>query len=138
MTRLDLGPSKLLSNLLLTHFSDKMFYCHPLLEVLSPYTTSLISYLERKFEKLRILGAFGVLGPQAPTLNDAANTAHLQTLTNSSLDRKPQLSTSGFDEWTDIYPCRSQLAAAAQVIPVSSVNCERDHSAINRLSDFIP
>ncbi len=45
---------------------------------------------------------------------------------------------SEFDEWADIYPCLSQLAAVALVIPVSSVNCERDFSAMSRVSDFKP
>ena len=44
-----------------------------------------------------------------------------------------QLLASENDEWAEIFPLLSQLAAAGLVIPVSSVNCERDFSTMNRV-----
>ncbi|XP_073672240.1 zinc finger protein 862-like [Paramisgurnus dabryanus] len=115
-------------------------------DVLQPYITSLISNLESRFVNLHILGAFSVLGPQAPTLDDTVNIAHLQTLTRKFLPGQDatvvqewmsfkghvllgafkdksqgaimEKLASEFDEWADIYPCLSQLAAVALVIPV--------------------
>lgn len=40
---------------------------------------------------------------------------------------------SDFDELKLIYPNLAQLSAIALTIPVSSVNCERDFSAMNRV-----
>lgn len=41
---------------------------------------------------------------------------------------------SGYDELHLLYPNLSLLSAIALTIPVSSVNCERDFSAMNRVS----
>jgi len=41
---------------------------------------------------------------------------------------------SDFDELKLLYPNLAQLSAIALTIPVSSVNCERDFSAMNRVS----
>lgn len=43
------------------------------------------------------------------------------------------LLASECDEWGQIYPLLSRLAAVALVIPVSNVNCERDFSMMNRV-----
>ncbi|XP_057711367.1 zinc finger protein 862-like [Corythoichthys intestinalis] len=43
------------------------------------------------------------------------------------------LLASECDEWGQIYPLLSHLAGVALVIPVSSVNCERDFSTMNRV-----
>lgn len=45
---------------------------------------------------------------------------------------------SEFNKWTDIYYGLSLRVAVALVIPVSSVNCEGDFSAMNRVRDFQP
>lgn len=37
------------------------------------------------------------------------------------------------EEWGQLYPCLSQLAAIALTVPVSSVNCERDFSTMKRV-----
>lgn len=37
------------------------------------------------------------------------------------------------DEWAQLYPSISQLAAIALTVPISSVNCERDFSTMNRV-----
>ena len=44
------------------------------------------------------------------------------------------LLASEYNEWLDLYPCLSLLASIALIVPVSSVNCERDFSAMNRVS----
>ena len=44
------------------------------------------------------------------------------------------LLASVYDEWLDLYPCLSLLASIALIVPVSSVHCERDFSAVNRVS----
>ena len=41
---------------------------------------------------------------------------------------------SDFDELKLLYPNLAQLSAIALTIPVSSVYCERDFSAMNRVS----
>ncbi|KAK0153062.1 hypothetical protein N1851_005272 [Merluccius polli] len=67
-------------------------YWYMSLQVLKPYIISLECNLESKFKNLHILGAFSVLGPQAPTLDDVANIASRPSPGTSSLDRMPQLS----------------------------------------------
>jgi len=37
------------------------------------------------------------------------------------------------DEWGQLYPGLNKLAAIALSIPISSVNCERDFSTLNRV-----
>lgn len=37
------------------------------------------------------------------------------------------------DEWGLLYPCLSQLSAIALTVPISTVNCERDFSAMKRV-----
>jgi len=48
-------------------------------------------------------------------------------------DEIMSLLASECDEWAELYPCLSLLAGIGLVIPVSSVNCERDFSALNRV-----
>jgi hypothetical protein len=43
--------------------------------------------------------------------------------------------TSQYDELSQLYPCLSKLAAIGLTIPLSSVNCERDFSIMNRVSN---
>ncbi|XP_034059599.1 zinc finger protein 862-like [Gymnodraco acuticeps] len=44
-----------------------------------------------------------------------------------------QMLASENDEWAELYPLLGKLSAAGLVIPVSSVNCERDFSTMNRV-----
>ena len=53
---------------------------------------------------------------------------------NKSQEELLTLLASEYDEWLDLYPCLSLLASIALIVPVSSVNCERDFSAMNRVS----
>ena len=53
---------------------------------------------------------------------------------NKSQEELLTLLASEYDEWLDLYPCISLLASIALIVPVSSVNCERDFSAMNRVS----
>ena len=53
---------------------------------------------------------------------------------NKSQEELLTLLASEYDEWLDLYPCLSLLASIALIVPVSSVNCERDFSAVNRVS----
>ncbi|XP_041924814.1 uncharacterized protein LOC121688957 isoform X3 [Alosa sapidissima] len=130
-------------------------------EVIHPYITSLETNLEKRFHNLDILGAFHVLGPQSAALTDnTMNISHLQTLSrkccpqhekeviqewlsfknhvltgifkNKNQEELLSLLASEFDEWANLYPCLSLLASIALVIPVSSVNCERDFSTMKR------
>ncbi|XP_056446991.1 uncharacterized protein LOC130383024 isoform X2 [Gadus chalcogrammus] len=130
-------------------------------DVASPYISGLIHHLECRFENLNLLGAFSVLGPQATSQSDEQNNAHLKILANKFLPENEinviqeyqslrehihrgqfkdksqadilRLLASECDEWGLIYPLLSRLAAIALVVPVSSVNCERDFSTMNRL-----
>ncbi|CAL8288086.1 unnamed protein product [Arctogadus glacialis] len=52
---------------------------------------------------------------------------------NKSQEELLTLLASEYDEWLDLYPCLSLLASIALIVPVSSVNCERDFSAMNRI-----
>ncbi|CAL8254856.1 unnamed protein product [Arctogadus glacialis] len=62
---------------------------------------------------------------------------HLITgsLKNKSQEELLTLLASEYDEWLDLYPCISLLASIALIVPVSSVNCERDFSAMNRIRE---
>ncbi|XP_036975521.1 zinc finger protein 862-like isoform X3 [Acanthopagrus latus] len=131
-------------------------------EVASPYISGLLHHLERRFQNLHIIGAFSIFGPQAAALADEEQNNHLQTLAKRFLPGKETLIfqewqsfkehmrgggafkdknqaeimtllASECDEWGQIYPLLSRLAAIALVIPVSSVNCERDFSTMNRV-----
>lgn len=44
---------------------------------------------------------------------------------------------SQYDEWGQLYPSLSKLAAIVLTVPVSSVNCERDFSTMNRVRHII-
>ncbi|XP_071060695.1 uncharacterized protein [Pseudochaenichthys georgianus] len=130
-------------------------------DVLKPYICSLESNIERRFQHIELLGAFSVLGPKAVTSNDVTNISMLQTLTNKFIlgqdatviqewtsykqhvlvgafkDKTQaeimQLLASEKDEWAEIYPNLCLLSSVGLVIPVSSVNCERDFSTMNRV-----
>ena len=43
---------------------------------------------------------------------------------------------SQHDEWREIYLSLSKLGAIALTVPVSSVNCERDFTTMNRVRHF--
>ncbi|XP_049447599.1 uncharacterized protein LOC125898031 [Epinephelus fuscoguttatus] len=115
-----------------------------------------------RFHDLDILGAFSVFGPKsAVLLDDSANIANLKilarkfcpeqenevlqewtsfknhVLTGAFKDKNQAdiltLLASEFNEWDNIYPCLSLLAGIALVIPVSSMNYERDFSTLNRV-----
>ncbi|KAL3056819.1 hypothetical protein OYC64_019321 [Pagothenia borchgrevinki] len=45
--------------------------------------------------------------------------------------------SSNYEEFGVLYPTVSQLAACALTVPVSSVNCERDFSTLNRVKTNI-
>ncbi|XP_076592637.1 uncharacterized protein LOC143324214 [Chaetodon auriga] len=130
-------------------------------QVASPYISGLIGHLETRFQNLDVIAAFSVLGPQGAALGDEENISNLQTLARKFLHDEETLVTqewrsfkehlhggafkdknqaevmsllaSECDEWGQIYPLLSHLAAVALVIPVSSVNCERDFSTMNRV-----
>ena len=51
---------------------------------------------------------------------------------NKSQEELLTLLASVYDEWLDLYPCLSLLASIALI--VSSVNCKRHFSAMNRVS----
>ncbi|XP_063734282.1 uncharacterized protein LOC134861183 [Eleginops maclovinus] len=129
-------------------------------QVMEPYIDGLIEHLELRFQQLGILGAFSSLGPQGPQADESRAISDLQLLakqfppisemallqewqsykvliTTGILKDKSQLEimtamASGYDELHLLYPNLSLLSAIALTIPVSSVNCERDFSAMNR------
>ncbi|XP_061750016.1 uncharacterized protein LOC133549001 isoform X13 [Nerophis ophidion] len=131
-------------------------------EVIHPYLSGLEKNLHLRFHDLDILGAFSVFGPKSAALqDDSANIDNLRilarkfcpeqqnevlqewtsfknhVLTGAFKDKNQAdiltLLASEFDEWDNVYPCLSLLAGIALVIPVSSVNCERDFSTLNRV-----
>lgn len=130
-------------------------------QVMDPYIDGLIQHLELRFQQLGILGAFSSLGPQGPQADESQTVSDLQLLakqfppisetallqewqsykvltTTGILKNKSQLEimtamASGYDELHLLYPNLSLLSAIALTIPVSSVNCERDFSAMNRI-----
>ncbi|KAK5853452.1 hypothetical protein PBY51_014602 [Eleginops maclovinus] len=130
-------------------------------QVMEPYIDGLIEHLELRFQQLGILGAFSSLGPQGPQADESRAISDLQLLakqfppisemallqewqsykvliTTGILKDKSQLEimtamASGYDELHLLYPNLSLLSAIALTIPVSSVNCERDFSAMNRI-----
>ncbi|KAI4816336.1 hypothetical protein KUCAC02_008663 [Chaenocephalus aceratus] len=129
--------------------------------VMDPYFDGLLESLERRFQNLDLLGAFHVLSPQAATGDEAIYVANLQLLAGTFLQAdcnevlqewssfKQQLIVGPFKdldqqqvmqelasevgEWGLLYPSLSKLAAIGLTIPVSSVNCERDFSTLNRV-----
>ncbi|KAK5855574.1 hypothetical protein PBY51_007239 [Eleginops maclovinus] len=130
-------------------------------QFMEPYIDGLIEHLELRFQQLGILGAFSSLGPQGPQADESRAISDLQLLakqfppisemallqewqsykvliTTVILKDKSQLEimtamASGYDELHLLYPNLSLLSAIALTIPVSSVNCERDFSAMNRI-----
>ncbi|KAL3063836.1 hypothetical protein OYC64_000205 [Pagothenia borchgrevinki] len=130
------------------------------------YLDGLIAHLERRFSEVGVLAAFGILGPQSARIpNDIIHT-HLRTLVgkfcshvdfdtvleewasfkeqvvSGPLKNKTQLDilsdlSSKYEEFGVLYPTISQLAAIALTVPVSSVNCERDISTLNRVKTNI-
>ncbi|KAK7880350.1 hypothetical protein WMY93_033006 [Mugilogobius chulae] len=131
-------------------------------QVMEPYLDGLQASLDRRFQHLDVLGAFQVLSPQAATEGDAVSIGHLQILSNKFLQDpdnpallqewasyKQHLLMGAFkdmdqlnvmsklssqnEEWGQLYPGMSQLAAIALTVPISSVNCERDFSTMNRV-----
>ncbi|KAK0134769.1 Zinc finger protein 862 [Merluccius polli] len=131
-------------------------------QVIQPYITGLETELERRFQEMDILGAFHFLRPQSAALPDyTMEVSQLQILAkrfcpdqekvllqewfsfknhvltgpfqNKSQEELLRLLASEYDEWADLYPCLSLLASIALIVPVSSVNCERDFSAMNRI-----
>ncbi|KAK5866641.1 hypothetical protein PBY51_020816 [Eleginops maclovinus] len=109
-----------------------------------------------------IIGAFHVLGPKALKEDDAVVTEDLKKLSKKFLQQQPEttllqewssykqhLLTGAFkdmdqvttmeklssqnDEWAQLYPSLSQLAAIVLTVPISSVNCERDFPTMNRV-----
>ncbi|KAJ8351946.1 hypothetical protein SKAU_G00234220 [Synaphobranchus kaupii] len=131
-------------------------------QVMDPYLDGLKSHLEGRFHDLDVLAAFSVLGPQAArSPNNEAALVHLKTLAEKfpsvdgstvveewtsfkqhvvtgTLQGKTQLAimqelTSKYEEFGVLYPNLNQLAAIALTAPISSVNCERDFSAMNRV-----
>ncbi|KAF3859022.1 hypothetical protein F7725_021421 [Dissostichus mawsoni] len=120
----------------------------------------------RRFSEVGVLAAFGILGPQSTTLPNDITHTHLRTLVgkfcsdvdfdtvleewasfkeqvvSGPLKNKTQLDilsdlSSKYEEFGVLYPTISQLAAIALTVPVSSVNCERDFSTLNRVKTNI-
>ncbi|XP_030293896.1 zinc finger protein 862-like isoform X2 [Sparus aurata] len=132
-------------------------------EVMAPYLDKLKASLESRFTELDLLAAFNVLNPRTMINKDLEekSVADLKLLANhfpsideaallsewlgfkvlvasGSLKDKSQLQlmqemASEFEELHGQYPFLSQLSAIALTVPVSSVNCERDFSAMNRI-----
>ncbi|XP_054483270.1 uncharacterized protein LOC129116382 [Anoplopoma fimbria] len=128
-------------------------------QVMEPYLDALVESLERRFGSLDLLGAFHVLGPQAAKEDEAVCVRNLKLLSNKFLTGdqviqewtsfrqhiligafqgmdQQQIMTrlaSQIDEWGQLYPGLNKLAAIGLTIPVSSVNCERDFSTLNRV-----
>ncbi|KAJ8011839.1 hypothetical protein DPEC_G00062450 [Dallia pectoralis] len=130
-------------------------------EVMEPYLDGLQDSLDRRFQNLNIMGAFHVLGPQAVKEDVSINFESIKTLSTKFLHQtdshalqewsyfKRHMQTGAFkdmdqltimsklasqhDEWCQIYPSLSKLAAIALTVPISSVNCERDFSMMNRV-----
>ncbi|XP_058649491.1 uncharacterized protein LOC131550960 [Onychostoma macrolepis] len=126
-------------------------------EVMEPYQDGLLDSLDRRFQNIDLLGSFQVLGPQAPKVDDAVNLRHLKTLSTKFLQQPEHIAmqewltykehfltgafknmdqltiSSQYDEWRQLYPSLSQLAAIALKVPISSVNCKRDFSVMNRV-----
>ncbi|KAK5859373.1 hypothetical protein PBY51_020933 [Eleginops maclovinus] len=132
-------------------------------QVMEPYLDGLLDSLDRRFQNLGIIGAFHVLGPKALKEDDAVVTEDLKKLSKKFLQQQQpettllqewssynqHLLTGAFkdmdqvttmeklssqnDEWAQLYPSMSQLAAIALTVPISSVNCERDFSMMNRV-----
>ncbi|XP_073718948.1 zinc finger protein 862 isoform X2 [Misgurnus anguillicaudatus] len=61
------------------------------------------------------------------------NHALIGAFKNKTQEELLSLLASEFDEWANLYPFLSLLASIALVIPISSVNCERDFSTMNRV-----
>ncbi|XP_062239338.1 zinc finger protein 862-like [Platichthys flesus] len=130
-------------------------------EVMDPYIDRLVEHLELRFQQVSILGAFNALGPPGPQADEGQAISDLKMLakqfqviqempllhewqsfkvlvTTGILKDKSQLEimkamTSQYDELHQLYPNLSLLSAIALTIPVASVNCERDFSAMNRI-----
>ncbi|KAM9354951.1 uncharacterized protein KZ484_013126 [Pholidichthys leucotaenia] len=130
-------------------------------KIMDPYISGLVESLVRWFQHLGILAVFSVLGPQALKANEDVNVTKLKTLVKQFLQEqedyvlqewasfKYHLLIGAFkemdqqsimtmlacqnDEWGQLYPSPSQLAAIALTVPISSVNCERDISTMNRV-----
>ncbi|KAK1901792.1 Zinc finger protein 862 [Dissostichus eleginoides] len=113
-------------------------------DVLKPYICSLQSNIERSFQHIEVLGAFSVLDPyqkfipgQDATVIQEWTSYKQHVLVGSFKDKTQaeimQLLASEKDEWAEIYPNLRLLSSAGLVIPVSSVNCERDFSTMNRV-----
>ncbi|CAB1425946.1 unnamed protein product [Pleuronectes platessa] len=95
---------------------------------------------------MNILGAFNIISPQAVEKGDDDFEENLQLLSQkcqvhvgqaifkdkSQLEVMQELA-SDFVQLKLLYPNLAQLSAIALTIPVSSVNCERDFSAMNRI-----
>ncbi|KAI4814082.1 hypothetical protein KUCAC02_003290 [Chaenocephalus aceratus] len=85
-------------------------------QVMDPYFDGLLESLERRFQNLDLLGQL-IVGP----FKDLDQQQVMQEL------------ASEVGEWGLLYPSLSKLAAIGLTIPVSSVNCERDFSTLNRV-----
>ncbi|XP_036001539.1 zinc finger protein 862 [Fundulus heteroclitus] len=127
-------------------------------QVMEPYIDGLIKHLELRFQQLGTLGAFSIFGGRLQdttafeylkmlaqrfrTINEREVLQEWQSfnilVTSGIMKDKSQLEVlqlmaSGYEELHLLYPNLSLLAAIALTIPVSSVNCERDFSAMNRI-----
>ncbi|KAI4822899.1 hypothetical protein KUCAC02_008420 [Chaenocephalus aceratus] len=108
-------------------------------QVMDPYFDGLLESLERRFHNLDLLGASRVLSPQAAT--EAIYVANLQLLAGKFLQadcNEVLQEWSSFTQQLIVGPFKdldqsSKLAAIGLTIPVSSVNCERDFSTLNRV-----
>ncbi|CAL8311069.1 unnamed protein product, partial [Gadus morhua 'NCC'] len=74
----------------------------------------------------------GVAGGGGSGADSSSRSAEMED-GNKSQEELLTLLASEYDEWLDLYPCLSLLASIALIVPVSSVNCERDFSAMNRI-----
>nr|XP_020448943.1 uncharacterized protein LOC109956295 [Monopterus albus] len=135
-------------------------------QVMDPYLDGLIACLKGCFCEVGVMAAFGILSPQAATITDDTAHDKLNTLVKkfcSHVDHdtvhnewasfkkqvvsgpfkdKTQLAilselSSKYEEYGNLYPTLSLLASIALTVPLSSVNCERDFSTMNRVKTNI-
>ncbi|RXN12206.1 zinc finger protein 862-like [Labeo rohita] len=129
------------SDLKLTEVKDTRWLSqHKAIETLQRNLSAVLGALAEEAEVRKCPGAKGLYTFcatyrfVAAVYLQADVLPHLACLSkNKNQEELLSLLASEFDEWANLYPCLSLLASIALVIPVSSVNCERDFSTMNRV-----
>ncbi|XP_051247400.1 uncharacterized protein LOC127358382 isoform X2 [Dicentrarchus labrax] len=101
---------------------------------------SFLSHLHQDLDEPLALGAFTIhheeeRNRRGQGVKDLPREEHWTKFVREDENQAEimTLLASECNEWGQIYPLLSRLAAIALVIPVSSVNCERDFSTMNRV-----